>query len=443
MGIPLIIALNIIRITTVLAIGYNFGEDLALQIFHTVGATALMFIGTLILLAVTEKAFKKPKPTPPCPTCKPATTPSTGSICLDCGKLLKHPKTKLTKADITKIAGIAILVVMLLSIQAPVFALTQGPPQIISQTPTGTQVNTSNSLLPNVTGYTLNYVYRDTSFEKLSGGDADLVYSYSPTNTTKRTAWVAVQIAPSVSSEHRWETCLINFPLSQGSQTNVNQLDLRDIQLQANPPITARYFAFQYKNTNQTQVVLYWYTTATFNTNGTAQTKSVMMSIIMYPSTNQTVQDAEEQQLPIATAINNYWEPIKTWTAVALAISQNGIALSAAATILLALLIFYTLFLDRQEKRSLLTLYKKLPTQSQLVTTAIDNLKDAKDRSTSAVIDQYQKLSSTAASEAFIIDKLNEAQKAGLVKQTLTNKEDNPYISWKNQLPAKNKLHIL
>jgi exosortase/archaeosortase family protein len=47
MSIPLIMVLNIIQITTVLAIGYNFSEDLALQGFHLVGATVLMFFGAL------------------------------------------------------------------------------------------------------------------------------------------------------------------------------------------------------------------------------------------------------------------------------------------------------------------------------------------------------------------------------------------------------------
>ncbi len=151
MGIPLIMALNIIRITSILAIGYNFGETLALDVFHTVGATVLMFIGTLILLAVTEKAFKKPKPPQPCPTCNPTPTNQTQSFCHSCGKLLKYPKTKLTKADITKIIGIALVTIVLLTIQAPVFALTQGPAQVSIQTPTGTQMATSNAMFPNIT----------------------------------------------------------------------------------------------------------------------------------------------------------------------------------------------------------------------------------------------------------------------------------------------------
>ena len=87
MGIPLILALNIIRITSILAIGYNFGENLALVFFHDRGVTALMFIGVLILRAITEKVFKKPEPIQSCPTCKPTATKPNEPFCPTCGKL--------------------------------------------------------------------------------------------------------------------------------------------------------------------------------------------------------------------------------------------------------------------------------------------------------------------------------------------------------------------
>jgi hypothetical protein len=45
----------------------------------------------------------------------------------------------------------------------------------------------------------------------------------------------------------------------------------------------------------------------------------------MYPSSPQGVSDAEAQELPFAQAINNYWQPIQTWSTIALAISQNGL----------------------------------------------------------------------------------------------------------------------
>ena len=59
---------------------------------------------------------------------------------------------------------------------------------------------------------------------------------------TKPTVWVAVELASTTGPLHRWETCLINYPLSQGLQPKVTQLDLTDIQTQANPPIVGRYF---------------------------------------------------------------------------------------------------------------------------------------------------------------------------------------------------------
>ncbi len=440
MGIPLIVALNILRITTILAIGYNFGEDLALQIFHTIGATVLMFIGTLLLLAITDKAFKKPKPPQPCPTCKPPTAKPTEPFCPNCGKLFKFPKTKINKVDIAKIAGIAIIIVMILSIQAPVFALTKGPAQVLVQTPSGMEVDISNSLLPNIAGYQLSYSYRDTSFEKISGNDADLVYSYNSINNTNSVVWVSVQIAATSSGEHRWETCLVNWPLSQGDQARVNQLDLRDIQLQDNPPITARYFAFQYKDTNQTQVTLYWYQTATFNTNGTAQTKSVMISLIMYASPSKGVAEAENQQLPIAQAINNYWQPIHTWSTIALSISQNGLALSAGATAILFLLILYSFYLDREEKLGLLNLYGKLPKQDQLINKAVKNAQNNHTPTTHAIADQLQKLTNQSADPLWLSQKLSEAQVAGLVEQAVVNKEDHPSIAWKSRTPNNNKL---
>jgi hypothetical protein len=220
----------------------------------------------------------------------------------------------------------------------------------------------------------------------------------------------------------------------------VNQLDLRDIQIQDNPPMTARYFAFQYKDTNQTQVVLYWYETATFNTNGTAQTKSVMISLIMYPSSSQNVSEAENQELPIANAINSYWAPIQTWSTIALSISQNGLALSAGATAILVLLILYAEYLDRKEKLALLNLYRKLPTQNQLIIKAVTNAKNIHNPTTQAITLEYQKLTQTPTSETWIAQKLAEAENAGLIKKITANKNDEPTIQWKNQVPSKQSI---
>ncbi|XES78250.1 MAG: exosortase/archaeosortase family protein [Candidatus Bathyarchaeia archaeon] len=434
MGIPLIIALNIIRITTILGIGYGYGEALALEVFHAVGATVLMFIGTLILLAVTEKVFKKPAPPEPCPTCTPTPANPVRPFCINCGKLFKYPQTKITRFDMAKIVGILAVVVMLLSIQTPVFALTQGPAQVIYETPNGIEVDTTNSMLPEIPGYTLNYIYRDTAFEELAGQDASVVYAYNPIDRSKSTIWTTLEIAPSVSSEHRWETCLINFPLSQGQQASVDQLDLRDVQIQENPPITARYFAFEYKSTNQIQVVLYWYETAAFNVNGTTQTKSIKISLVVYPSSVDGVSAAEDEEFPIAVAINNHWQPIKTWTGVALALSQNGLSLSIVASAILVLLVLYGIYLDYRTRQSLANLYNKLPTKEQQLVQAVAKTKRIKNLTIHDIAKQYEAISQESISDDELTHRLEEIEKTGLIKQVLVNKSDTPTFVWRSQV---------
>jgi exosortase/archaeosortase family protein len=435
LGVPLIIVLNIIRITTILFIGNSYGDQLALQVFHTVGATVLMFIGTLILLVTTEKFIKKPKPQQPCPTCTPTFKQD---FCPSCGKVYQKSELKLNRNDIAKIASIAIVIALLLSIQAPVFALTEGPAQILIQTPSGLQPNTQTLPLPQIAGYNLSYVYRDTNFEKLSGEDASLVYAYGSTVPNTPTVWVAFELASTTGPLHRWETCLINYPISQGLQPKVTQLDLTDIQTQANPPIVGRYFAFQYLTTNQTQVVLYWYETATFTVDNQTQQKHVKLSLVVYPKSSEDVKQYEELLLPIAKDINDYWQPIKTWTTVALTISQNGLVLSASTIALLAALIIYRFILYQQEKTSLLTLYNKLPTQKQLLVKAVKSAKKHGNPTIDGIANEITQLSDTQTTPEQLKNDLNEAEKVGLIQRALVNKEDKPAYAWTSTLREHN-----
>ena len=437
LGIPLILALNIVRITTILGIGYSFGDQLALQVFHAIGATVLMFIGTLILLAVTEKFVKNPKPQKPCPICnqKTAAIQPTDDFCLGCGKLHKYTRIRLSRSDFAKIVSIILLITVLLSIQAPVFALTQGPAEVLIQTPSGLQPNTQNFPLPQVPGYNLSYVYRDSNFEQLSGEDASLVYVYGSSNITVPTVWVAVELASTTGPLHRWETCLINYPLSQGLQPSVTQLDLTDIQTQANPPVVGRYFAFQYHSTNQTQVILYWYETATFSVDNQTQLKQVKISLVTYPQSPDNVTYAENLLFPIAQDINNYWQPIKTWTTVALTISQNGLILSEATVALLAALLVYSVFLNRQDKYSLFTLYSKLPKQNQLLIEAVSKAQKLGDATFEEIANELSKLTNAQTDIGWLKEKLQEEQNAGLINKSLSNHNDMPYITWTNQTP--------
>jgi exosortase/archaeosortase family protein len=73
-GFFLIYMINIARITTILLIGYQFGEQTALQLFHLLGGWILIFIGTFALLIFGEKILHAQifsKSTEKCAGCNP------------------------------------------------------------------------------------------------------------------------------------------------------------------------------------------------------------------------------------------------------------------------------------------------------------------------------------------------------------------------------------
>ena len=331
-----------------------------------------------------------------------------------------------------KIAAIAFSVILLLSIQAPVFALTEGPAQIIIQTPVGEQGNTQ--ILPQIQGYTLQFIYRDKTFEQRAKQDASLLYAYIPIDKTKVPIYVAVEIAATRSSLHRWEACLITYPLTHGYQPKVTQLELKDIQILQNPPITARYFAFQYTKTNQTQLVLYWYETSTFKANQTAQQKHVKISLIAYPKTPEETQTIENQLIQVAKAMANYWQPIKTWTQIALTISQNGPASTAAtATLLATMLILYT-FNNRREKRRNYEVYQKLSKTTKQIIDALSQTEKCITPTLENITKTHQSMISEKISEKDVLQALLKAEKIGLVSHQIANRQDEPTQIWKINL---------
>jgi len=441
-GLPLIYLLNITRITIILLIGYHYGEQLALQTFHLLGGWILIFLGTLLLLAITQnllktKIFTKPQPPQPCQKCNidPQNLPQ--DFCPNCGRLLKYRETKLKKQDMAKITAIAFSVALLLLIQVPVFALTEGPAQIIIQTPTGEQGNTQ--ILPQIPNYTLQFVYRDKDFEQRAKQDASLLYAYLPLNKTEETTWVAVEIASATSSLHRWEYCLITWPQTQGYQPKIEQLDLKDTQILENPPLTARYFAFQYTKTNQTQLVLYWYETATFKTNATVEQKHVKMSLITYPDIPKDITEAEYQLLPFATAIANYWQPTKTWSQIALTISVNGPTLAAATTTLLAATIMFNFIEKNKRKKTNIYAYKKLSKINQQIIEAVHQAQRTATGKISNIAKTYENIAKEKITAENLLQKLTEAEKAGLVEKEVINEHDEPLLGWKTQLSFVNE----
>jgi exosortase len=447
LGFPLIYLFNIIRITSILLIGYQWGEQLALNVFHMLSGWVLIFTGTLILLAMSEKIFRtqiftKKQPRGNCQNCNPIPSDPNEEFCPTCGRLIKYPQARPRKTDAAKIAVISLVIIFLMSIQVPVFAVTQGPAQVLIQTATGQQGN--SQIFPQIPNYTLQYLYRDTTFENLSGQDLSLIYSYTPQNPEKTTIFVAFEMAQIQWHLHPWEYCLVTFPQIENYPSSVEQLDLRDTQIIQNPSIIARYFAFKNKSDNQTQVVLYWYEDSIFETNGTSQEKYVEISLIAYPNTPQDVASMEDELLPFATALVNYWQPIKMWTAIAIALSRNSITLAEITiTLLAAIIIFYT-FETVRKRRANARAYQKLSSQNKQIINAVAETEKTKKPTLQAIAGTYESKTGLKIDEKDLLQKLSETEKTGIIESTTANVQDEPTRTWKTKITTtKSQEHKL
>lgn len=435
-GFSLIYILNITRITTILIIGYHYGEETALQLFHLLGGWILIFAGTLLLFIFAEKILRAQifaRSSQECTGC--STKPEKNrNFCLTCGRILESAPVSFHKADIIKIAAAFASVTLLVSIQTPVFALTEGPAQIIIQTPVGEQGNTQ--LLPQIQGYTLEYVYRDKNFEKRSGQDASLIYAYIPLDKSKETTWVAVEIGSATAMLHPWEVCLISWQIHIGMPVLATQLDLQDVQILQNPPIIARYFAFQWKETNQTQVVLYWYENSIFMTNSTTQQKRVKISLITYPDTPQNITETEDL-LPFAVAIAQLWEPIKIWSQIALILSQQSLYIAAITSTLLTVITFLCAIERRKQRRTNAKAYQKLSKPNkQIIDITIETGKTTKP-TLHAIAFTYKNRIGEPIEEEKLLQRLSEVEKTGIIKSEIASIQDEPTQIWKTQMAMK------
>ena len=433
LGIPMMYLLNILRIAIVLLLGYHYGEQLALQTFHLFGGLALTIAGTVLLLTLAEGVFKiqmfsRGPAAQPCSECE-ASRNLLESFCCNCGRLLKYPQIELKRIDLGKILAVLAAVSFLILIQAPVFAATKGPAQLIIQTPTGEQGNTQ--IIPQIGGYNLSFIFRDKDFENISHQDVSLLYLYSPQTQTKENVWVGIEVAGTRSSLHQWEVCEIIWPTSHGYEPNVNQLDLRDIQILENPPIMARYFAFQYKNSNDTQVVLYWYETSTLMINDTLEQKQVKISLISYPRSPQEIGETENNLKNFAQAIAGYWQPTKTWTQIALMMSKNGLALSSISTALTVCMILLSALDAVRRRKTIARTYSKLPDEDRQIVDAVQKTEKKSMATLQKIAAAY---SNTPPDLKILKERLDRAEEAGLIGRKIVNRYDEPLQIWKSNM---------
>jgi exosortase len=435
-GLPIVYGLNILRIIIIVFIGFLLGEEIAMTVFHVFSGWILASIGTLVLLSVSEKILKIPiftaKSNPAqCISCK-KNLENREDFCFNCGKILKHTTIRLSRRDACKIAALLLGLSVIIPLNVPIFTLTKGETQIITQSPEGEQVSTA--ILPEIDGYELKFGRRVIEYEKLTHQDAFLVYYYIPKENSSIRVEVVIEIAPAFDSVHSWEVCLLFYPQAHGLQPTVTVLDQRGVELLQNPPINARFFAFPSTDSAGYKVVLYWWVRGVFDTGFGAKPEYMKVSLMAYFNHPDECAEVEDKiLLPIAKKAVDYWEFVSEWPWIFIVVAVEGKRIIAAIIVLLAVILVFQVYRIREQRESNLEAYNKLKLKEEkLILSAVHKASKKGKPTGKDIALAYQELAGKPIEPDALHEKLNLAEEAGFVKREVASVEDEPIITWKS-----------
>lgn len=432
-GYPIMYGLNVFRIIIISIIGYWFGQDIALGFFHLFGGPVLVFLGTLILLLISEKIlkikiFRTKENLSLCSYHEGVVLKE--NFCPVCGELIRYQELKISKVDLSKIAALTIFVVLIISIEVSIFVMTDGLPEIITQIPLqGENINTQ--FLPTLPDYKTKFLYRDVEYEKRIKLDAALIYVYIPEDSSKSFILVDINIADERGRLHPWEQC-VNPDIT---------FDLRDVKLKDSPPVIGRFWAFKRTRAREfAEVILYWIDDIIFQTASGFEKKYLLTSIIVYTRNINDYQEIENLILPIGKSLVNFWQPIKDQSGFAKNINQFILlfinydkviiaSLTLAIVLIIAIHLYRTILIKRHNIKS----YNKLILEEKRILRAVHQA-DKKGLPTGkAIALEYYEIAGKPIETDYLLRKLGEAERAGLIKREIWNIDEKPILGWKSQ----------
>jgi len=114
-GFSIIYVLSITRIATILLIGYNFGRDIAMELFLLLGGWIMIFLGSFLVLAFSEKVLHTQifsRSSQECPKCS-RDPKADRNLCFSCGRILRPGPARFHNTDLVKVGAIIAALVLL------------------------------------------------------------------------------------------------------------------------------------------------------------------------------------------------------------------------------------------------------------------------------------------------------------------------------------------
>jgi exosortase len=430
-GFFALMLLNIVRIFTIVAVGHWLGEEIAMTIFHTAAGWILIFGGIFLLLVIGEKVlhlqlFKNLDELVPCSKCD-TSNKHHESFCSYCGNFLESftVNTKISSLFLVKVFVLLFSALLIIStVQAPVFAFTKG------LTFANPNLDDSNGVFPDFDGYQFQFLYRDVEYEDLADQDASLVYAYIPLNASGPTIYVDVGVADSLTNLHNWEVCYVTHLTSQGLAPLVSVLDNRDIQLLENPPLIARYFAFESTN-NYTQISLYWYEKALFNTGLTVEQKFVRITLIILAADSVSYLNFEEQLLTFAQSIASHWEPLKEQSLFSISITLQQLLL-VGATLFIGIAGTGEYMRKWKKNKETLRMFEKFgQSDGKLLFQTVQKVDSQNRATTQNIAIALEKVTGKNVDLGELTSMLEHLQENGLIEKNIVCVNNEPQLVWK------------
>jgi exosortase len=433
-GFLLFTGLNIVRLITIVSVGYWVNEETALLV-HSFMGFVLIFAGMLMLIGLAEKILKiriitKIEEKASCSLCK--SNSAIDQFCQNCGKYFSKAKLPIFKATFLKLTVIVFACsIAVLLFAPPTFATTQGSVQISSSS----DWENAENVFPKLQNYTLNFLYEDTEYEELTKQDVALVYGYFPNNVSRSVIYTTLSISSSLSKLHDWESCFITYPVRQGQAPIVNVRASKDVQLIDDPKLVAKYLVFdspQYYRVQYTQANVYWYERVIFATESGLEQKYVRINLIILTQNPENLDQFENELVDAGQTIASSWQRLKTQSLMSLGVPALQLLLACLiGSLILTMTTQY--FTERKRIMKNLKAFQKFesPKEKIVLEALIKLAKSKKSVTTDDINGEIKKQPVKAISRKETIAVLSNLEESGFIKKIIITEGNAPVLVWK------------
>jgi len=151
----------------------------------------------------------------------------------------------------------------------------------------------------------------------------------------------------------------------------------------------------------------------------------------------------EEELLPVAKAIANYWQPITNWSWVSLTIAKNGPTMITITATLLTGVLTISLYLETKKKNNAKRTFSQISDPEDR--NIIDSIKalEKETATETKIASKYKEITGKDIDPERLYNKLKEAEEANIIKRKIININDEPYMTWKLTFNKIINLNIL